>query len=325
MIPKKYLSPSTGGEAFLRMRGWLKGELAVGTALRQLSAEYASAKSDAKRLHIGRLIAFVMYEGGDVGAKVAGEFGAGMVPGWSVAESLLSEVFPEGVKWRRCFGDFVDDYESPKFTGRRLERVVGNAGEAVLPLATDMVAFRSTHGELGFVALNDCPSDVLIDEEIFVTGEPPLYFTESSHFISPVHKLRLMERIASHVLAEIGYPPLKIRLNVVFTADEVTLVNREEYEGGSSSGDWAGVEVVLLREHEESPLFRSGLTFDEMPRSGMAAWEMSKALRTALQATSVIYRHLGREEGFASNLTLKRLRELCRDLRIFRQKSVTLF
>lgn len=325
MIPKKYLSPSTGGEAFIRMRGWLKGELAVGTALRQLSAEYAAAKSDAKRLHVGRLIAFVMYEGGDVGAKVAEEFGAEMVPGWTVAESLLREVFPEGVKWRRCFGDFVDDYEPPKFTARRLERVVANAGEAVLPLATDIVAFRGLHGELRFAALNDCPSDILVDEEIFVTEEPPLYFTESSHFISPVHKLRLMERIATHMLTEIGYPPLKIRLSVVFTADEVTLVNREEYDGGASSDDWAGVEVILLKEHEESPLLRSGLSFDEMPRSGMSAWEMSKALRTALQATSVIYRHLGREEGFASNLTLKRLRELCNNFRIFRKKRETLF
>ncbi|MDE6668992.1 MAG: hypothetical protein K2K26_04810 [Muribaculaceae bacterium] len=57
-IPKKYLAPSQTAAAMQHAREWLSKGLEPYIAVRQLLEEYRTAKTEARKRHIGLLIAY---------------------------------------------------------------------------------------------------------------------------------------------------------------------------------------------------------------------------------------------------------------------------
>ncbi len=111
----------------------------------------------------------------------------------------------------------------------------------------DIYCYKDPYGSLVLLAaMVRVNSAVLCDEEE-MEGPSPLYFTESSHFVSPVYRLEMAEFLLRELMQLVGYPYLRIRHKVLYTQSEVRLINAEDMW----KGDWFGrdLENILMGEH----------------------------------------------------------------------------
>jgi hypothetical protein len=91
----------------------------------------------------------------------------------------------------------------------------------------NIYCYKDEDGALALLNVIDINEAIICDEEQFA-GESPLYFTESSHFISPVFQLNVASIIINQLLKTARYPYLRIKQKVLYTGHNTLLINEED-------------------------------------------------------------------------------------------------
>lgn len=322
-IPKKYLSARLGNESIHLMRKWIGkyGELLI---MECLLKAYADAKT-VDKTHIGIILSMLF----DVRSKefamdCANMFGFDPQPSLSVGESILVNRIKSGynVAWLKEFSQLVshwaplvEEFDSEKypliFTPESASKVV------CINKEDGIYAFRSIEGSVNIVVINTKQDDILVDEESFGDDEYPLYFTESSHFVSPVFRLRVVSRLLEFILAEIGYPTFKIKHSVVFNAHNAMLINSSEYEsGGNNESDWQNISVYMRKDYPNNYIFSSASHFLPGDEIECIENDVATKLIEALAAVSILYSNLSEDKKLLSTST-KELQKYAKKCSIF--------
>ncbi|MBQ2434897.1 MAG: hypothetical protein II269_02040 [Bacteroidaceae bacterium] len=126
--------------------------------------------------------------------------------------------------------------------------------------------YRDGAGALVLAGVIPVKSAVLVDEEMFA-DEEPLYFTESTHFVSPVYLLDRAEILIKELLQIVGYPHLRIRHIVVYDggADCYPINEDDMWE---SDTQWLGRDLdnlIINRTPGRVPI--EGMGREEYPTS----------------------------------------------------------
>lgn len=174
--------------------------------------------------------------------------------------------------------------------------------------------WRSGLGELNIDVVNDFNDKILVDEDMF-NDDPPLYFSEHTHFISPVCVANITRRVLESVLEIIGYPPLEIHMHVYFTNPEAELLNADEYSMGRPDIGWCWNGVyVRTRSSCRGPILKSVLPLkvgDDT--SELALDRQDSVLHRAVGATAVMLRTLGKSEWIEDSFDTKKVRTMLRE------------
>ena len=104
--------------------------------------------------------------------------------------------------------------------------------------------YREPNGSIVLLYVNEQTGDILCDESS-MNGEPPLYFTADTHFVSPLYKLRKMRDILKEMFLQQGYPYVRVKLKVFYESRDAVLINKEDYEAYWSKKD---MECLLYKE-----------------------------------------------------------------------------
>lgn len=137
--------------------------------------------------------------------------------------------------------------------------------------------YRDGAGALVLLGVIPVKSAVLVDEEMF-GDEPPLYFTESTHHVSPVYLLDRAEILIKELLRIIGYPHLRTRHVVIYDGADCYPINEEDM--WESDTQWLGRDLENLIINR---------TPDRVPIEGMGREEYPTSLLEVLQVASRHY------------------------------------
>lgn len=260
-----------------------------------------SEASEANKEHIGKLLAMVFESRSEeLAEECAGKYGVKIRPCRSVGESICVGDCDNisDLRFRMDFTRLVKGWPTvvEEFRKDRYTHIVpSDAVRQILAISiTDRIhVFRHIDGSVRLFIIEDIPASILVDEEKF-GDEPPMYFTESSHFLSPVFKLNLVERLLDFCLAKIGYPYVKVLKSVVFSSPEAELINGADYfPGGDCAQQWEGVEVVLRRYNRNNTIFRDITSFLKPENLENALEnEHTAMLLFALGAVSLMYKEI---------------------------------
>lgn len=324
-IPERFLSPANERQALANIRQWLSSGLTVEAMATQITRRYPRCRPATKK-YLGKLLASIYdFETPKTAAECAELFGHKVVDGLSVSESLAIEDSKPKERVFRLL-DFDESVSLCDIMGKPFPHdkwpmvlTCGN-DNMVLTLNEDhnIYAFRDSDCSITIFIVDNCDKDILVDEEPF-NDEEPLYFTESTHFISPVFKVRIVKNILDYILEKIGYPRVDINIKVVFSHPGAFLINRDEYEeGGCSEDGWRGVEVLTMSSILPCHAFSSVTRFLTVrdADSDSPACDLSVMLINALQATSMLY-ELAWRHGVHKSLDRKALERLAKEYNIF--------
>lgn len=239
------------------INNWMRSGAKPTDLVRWIQSEYAKAKDDETRGHLGLMLCAALSAGNDdfcvlEARKCCLLFRCAHVPGMSPGEDALMQMAQDrgitDLEWLDTFNSYFAHQCRMPAAARPQTSVTKALNDCdlrnvvVLDSKNSVYLMKDTEGKLWLFAVNGCDTDMLIDEERFMR-EPPLYFTSDSHFVSPVYIVSETARILRHVLARIGYPPVPIRKAVVFEAPHANLINEDDY---LSCKEWEGVEVAVL-------------------------------------------------------------------------------
>lgn len=140
--------------------------------------------------------------------------------------------------------------------------------------------YRDGAGSLVLLTVLPVKSAVLVDEEMF-GDEPPLYFTESTHYVSPVYLLDRAEILIKELLRIIGYPHLRVRHVVVYEGADCYPINEDDM--WESDTQWLGRDLDNLIINR---------TPDRVPIEGMGREEYPTSLLEVLQVACQHYDQL---------------------------------
>lgn len=255
MIPRKYLQASNSRAARGLLRTWLSRGLTVEDIARQITERYATAPEKDKR-HLGELLTMVYeFRSLRVAEKCADLFGLERETGFSFGQSILELGYGDATKieWRRELN--VDtgagSLIAKGFPYGRYRMVCEESTMVnVLTVSEEEATYVTIdkRGRLILFAVSDVSESILVDEESF-NDELPLYFTENSHFVSPVFKVNVLKKVLDYVLREIGYPFVEMECKAIFCSPTADLINRDDYiKGGDMSRNWAGVDVIMIKD-----------------------------------------------------------------------------
>lgn len=253
---KKYFSPEYGAKSIMMMRTWMANGAKPIDIARWIKTEYAKAEDDGDREHLGIMMcATISAERNDqfileLAEKCSQMFRLPHSVWRSHAESALMELTKNPflpIKWLEDFNPyFIKKCKLPSATApsKSVTRAFsfGQQKEMVtIDKRYGIYYFRGRDGRAWLMIVNTCPDAILVDEEDFGT-EPPMYFTENTHFISPVWMVTRVAKILDYILMRIGYPPVHINRMVVFDSPGVELINEEELIDREA---WQDVDIVL--------------------------------------------------------------------------------
>lgn len=325
-----YLPPKTYEKKAYRLgavrmaRNWLTRDITPEGMVIFFSDIYKKCGNDAEEQR--KLLALIAYcmslADENFAIRAAKMAGIDWTPGRSVGESIaifLEEEYGD-IPWRAAVGEGfgfeynlrnfhpdadIDTYASPKVQSfiAYLTEVDGSR----------VYAWRSPDGELIIDVVNHFDEDILIDEEMF-NDEPPLYFSEHSHFISPVCVANVTRRVLESVLEIIGYPPVSIRTHIYFTHPDADFVNAEDYSDGNRKTGWRwnGVDV------HTTPSFRTPVVTNAVPfvTGGLSAdsplGRNDAMLFKAVGATAFMQRTLKNSEWLEHTFDTKRVKSFLR-------------
>lgn len=319
-IPQKYLSATNQREARASVRRWLAAGMSVRDMAAQLTAKYRTSRSRVRE-HLGMLLSIIYdFESPETSRKCARIFGHDLVDGLSVSESVFMSGYSEGERiFRRkqfsgavtSYKPVVDLFPSSRYPFTVSPSVCGD----VLTVSGkhNIYAVPGADNELNLFILEECPEDILIDEEVFGDDEP-LYFTEHSHFTSPVFRINLIAHILDHCLAEIGYPHIPVKKKVIFTSREANLVNLDDY---LSHPDWKDVEVIMLKTViPEYAIDKSSCILDRKRPIDDLKNQLREMLLFSISATAILY-EAACNERITLSMTPRNLSALCERKHIF--------
>lgn len=323
-IPKKYLSTKFGHEARALIRKWsIESESDI-WLVKNLIEAYGSAKEQDRR-HIGLLLAMVFDLYSPQAARECAErFGIAPSINRSIGETIFADGYQTdaSIFWRKMFSTKVQSWHplTEEIDNKKYPLVVPPSkvkSVFTIDRSDSIYAFRQNDGTIKLVIINSTKDDILIDEELFV-DEPPLYFTEKSHFVSPVFKLKAVKNILEFILAEIGYPPVRIEMAALFSSPQAYLINEADYlPGGCNENQWIGVSSIMRKDHPNdymldsiSDFFRCNDSLQSVENS------MSSILLYALAATAIIYEYMNIDNRELMP-NYKQLAKLCAEYDIF--------
>lgn len=323
-IPKKYLSAKFVREARSLVRSWSQKGESDEALVQEIIEAYGAAKN-RNRFHLGALLAMVFdLKCPDAAKKCAKLFNIPLADGCSVSESIYATGISDEVltPWRKDFSPKVMMWH-PIVEELNIDKyplvVYPSMADRVLTIhqSDAIYVYRRTDGALNLFLLHPSAENILIDEEQFA-DEAPLYFTEKTHFVSPIFKLRLVMLLLDFVLGEVGYPPLKIDLTAVFISPQAYLLNYDCYApGGDNVADWEGATVIMRRDHLNEYLFTDvSRILVEGDFGEFAENEINSKLLGAFAAVSILYGNIDfhDEMGKYDSVYLK---SLCKKYAIF--------
>lgn len=321
--PKTYEKKSYRIGAVRMARNWLTRDITPDEMVKFYYDIYAKCAGDSdEQRRMLALMAYCMSLTDENFANRAAELAViKRFHGRSIGESIAAFLEDEyaDIPWRATVGKGLDlnsilvvtqantDIFTSDFTLTAVAYIVEVEGSRVY-------IWRSSFGELNIDVINDFNDKILVDEELF-NDEPPLYFSEHSHFISPVCVANITRRVLESVLEIIGYPPLVIHMHVYFTNPEAELLNADEYSmGGPDIGwCWNGVYVRTRRSYR-APIIKHSLPLmvgDET--SELAIDRQDAALHRAVGATAVMLRTLDKSEWIEDSFNTKKVRTMLRE------------
>lgn len=319
-IPQKYLYSTNQREARAFMRQCFASGMTAKDMAAQLTAKYRTSGA-AVREHLGKLLSIIYdFDSPETARQCARTFGLSLIDGLSVSESVYIEGYSddEQIFKRKEFSSNVTSYMQvvdPFPSSRWPLTVAPSTCKDVLTISSEhnIYAVMGADNELSLFILEPCPDDILIDEEVF-GDEEPLYFTEHSHFTSPVFRINLANRILDHCLAEIGYPHIPVKKRVIFTGNEANLINLEDYRSHDS---WQNVEVIMLKSIVPTyAINKSRCILDKERAPKDFKNQLREMLLFSISATAILYESVCRERQTLS-VTPKTLSTLCRRNYIF--------
>lgn len=297
-IPKKYLKPPQTVPALQLVRTWFSKGLLPIDGVHQIYEAYKEARSGEAKLHLGFLMAtfledikFILSD------ECARRFKFEELPlnFTGIRGSLvyfIKAIGPDNpVVWKREFTQSVLDFkplndQTNQYILNKLFYEFSIPDLFVIHPKEEVFAMGDyDRRSLTLVIGNDCCDDVLIDENVF-GNEPPLYFTESYHFISPIYKLKLVKAILEYILLQIGFPYIKIKMVAIFYSRKVNLINRDDY---IDSKDWENIEVMTPKEKiHDYYLASSSKMLVDTEEDTPTTTEIKHTLVNALKATAIV-------------------------------------
>ncbi|MDE5877539.1 MAG: hypothetical protein K2H47_08630 [Muribaculaceae bacterium] len=305
IIPKKYLAPSQTAAAMQHAREWLSKGLEPYIAVRQLLEEYRTAKTEARKRHIGLLIAYFTETLNRVMAeKIIRYFGfenhAGCLRGET---ALLAQALDKNkeFRWREKFSRLVTDYNqcTDAADPKAFEVLFDKEGrEDVFTLHPydNIFAFGGDDGRsVSLVIVNtrkgiekeedeEDQRDVIygVRDACNIGIHKPAYLgADYETFISLEYKIKQVCRILDYILFQIGFPYIKLNTYILFYKSiEFTGIDETEdttilFEDNLQEANFFGMPPKLFTEE-------SGDT--------PAVVEIKQTLLNALKATAVVYR-----------------------------------
>ena len=285
---KKYFTPASGCMSLMMIRRWLADGATCVRIAEWISREYAVARSDKARRHLGLILSSVFDSGlnrqtEEIAKECAGRFGVPEGNGRCISENAFAEMtglYGDGqLQWLDTFNPYLDRCGSQYRLGEvpsGLSRFFGSGdGDVLFPLMErlSLYAVRNADGRFSLVIFNGCSESAIVDEEPF-GGEPPLYFTERSHFVSPVWILKQAAVVLEYLLRRVGYPQMRIFRTVMFRSGGISILNYDDFR---ESDYWKDVELVFARDLGDrclfpAPLHAAGLACEDgKPRDDMDA------------------------------------------------------
>ncbi len=254
-IPEKYYKEENQREALANLRRCLASGMTVKDIAKQLTSKYEHA-SDSQKKHIGKLLASVYdFESRTTAKACALLFSIKMLNSLSVGESAYIDGYEDSdmVSFKKMYsleviggmGEVFDNYQGGR---SRILSPASNSNVLTISKDDNIYAVIHSKGNMSIFIVESCDTDILVDEESFMS-EAPLYFTESTHFVSPVFKIKQVKSIFDYCLKEIGYPAISVNQKVIFADMRANLINRSEYVGEvADRDDWNGIDVIMYKE-----------------------------------------------------------------------------
>ncbi len=282
------------------MRAWMDSGATAADLVRWIKAEYAKANEDKTKEHLGLMLATSMsvsdsFSGRKLAEKCADMFGLPTSKGNAIGEdAMLTMAIINGCRpfeWPETFNPyFVKKCSLPSASCPKTivtKALSDDDHRCLVTVDADHSIYfmRDAAGYLWLIAINHCSTDILVDEETFHC-DPPLYFTENSHFISPVWIVRQIAAVLEYILMKIGYPPVHIYKRVIFDAQGVNLINEDVY---LENGEWDGVDVVTLDKVASNPFPAPAIPLLDIDNKLSAVEQDMKArLYLSLMAVSTV-------------------------------------
>lgn len=297
-IAKKYLSSSSSVKSYRQVRKWVHEDVPVREIVEALTAAYGEAK-DKDKLHICSMLAMAYDFGSpNCAEKCLGLMGMAKAHRMSVGQTVYLRKCGElgYVDWDEEYSEgtqgwmpLVEEFDTGRWPGIVYDEHSGRV--LTIDREDNIYAFRNCDGAVTLFILNDCKYDMLIDESSFM-DESPLYFTEKSHFVSPVYKINLAGGILDFCLAKIGYPSIKIKRDVVFTSHLAHLINIDDYTRPDIHGhDWDGVTVGFSAK-STPPYFHDCIHFLDESNINSLSNDVLNMVIDSLAATSILYKRI---------------------------------
>lgn len=164
----------------------------------------------------------------------------------------------------------------------------------------DLWCYRSEVGGLVLLSLVNYAGGVLIDEEKYY-DETPQYFTETTHFESPVYHLTYYRKVFKSLMTLLGYPVMGITIKLIGVGERTQFVNAEEM----LETTWKG-QGIMAYDKLNLPQAAIGLTCEDY--CFLNAWE------DIVNCARIVFKHqVHRENLNVSRLSvwLKRRGYLC--------------
>lgn len=317
MIAKTLLQARNAARARGMVSKWID-ENAPAEVARFLIDAYSAAKESDKP-HVGCLLtmAFDSVAGSSVATECANLFGVKLRRARSIAESVCLDAPHEEytIIWRKrisedyCGYQMIDLQDIARYPVDLQNCISGNMIK--FGRRDHVYAFRQFDGSVRLLIMDGFSASILADEEPF-NGEPPLYFSERQHFVSPVFKLNLARTLIEYCLCRVGYPHIAISKCVYFYSQSAEIINREDIADA-----WTGVEVLLRSRDNIDIVFANQTKFlldddETFAREN----EMSRMLMSAIHAAGALYDEIWRvNRPFSTSKTV--LDRLSKNLGIF--------
>lgn len=264
---KKYFMPEAGPCSIMHMRSWISKGASPESIARWITSEYAKASDDTIRRHLGLMLCAAYDSGrnGDtevIARKCADLFGLDLKKGHTVSESALAEAIKiKGIENFKWLDSLSPAYESRCCSPQKsclgsqnqlTDVLTARDCDNMFPICLDQLIYvlRGIDGHLWIVAFCERDDEILVDEEV-IGFEPALYFTEHDHFTSPVWLVNSVTRILSYILEVTGYPPMQIHKRVIFTGQNMRLINYETYRYDKA---WEDVDIIEVNRKPKFPI-----------------------------------------------------------------------
>lgn len=222
-----------------------------------------------------------------------------MGKGYSLSEKIYLKymVNEKQIAFPLSLSSYMEDVPTQYFAKNESDAIILKLSDS------DIFCYRDDKGALVLLNIIDYHDGIICDEE-GLDEEPPLYFTHNSHFCSPVFKLEQMSMVINEILLKIGYPYLRIKYKVLYTSNNVTLINEEDM--WESESQWKGkdLENVLLRKQP----------YGARPFHALGKRYFPNNLIEALKAGGLLYSQLVKNKVY----TVSQIRKMVQSADLFK-------